>query len=285
MIYQRRDCVLRQGKVAIFLLTVTLTLTALVPSGTAEEKPDGEGGWEFSVAPYLWFMSMNGNVTVRRLKGDVDTSFSDIWKNLNYGAMLEYDARKGNWGFWGNTLYANLEDDNVGGRLGLTNLDVTANALWQGLGGFYRLGTWELAEAQGKKTPSVTVDTYIGVRYTYLDLKIDFDGVFQSLVNNVDKDRSWVEPLLGVRTLWDLSERWTINLAGDIGGVAFGSDFAWDAFGLVGYRFPLFSKENNAGVFAGYRALSQDYKDGSDRDKFKWDVTLHGPILGMRFEF
>ena len=118
----------------------------------------------------------------------------------------------------------------------------------------------------------------------YLDLKLDFDGILQDRINDVSDNKSWVEPLLGARTIWDLSERWTVTLAGDIGGVAFGSDFAWNAFGLIGYRFSLFG-EDNAGVFAGYRALSQDYTDGSGDDKFKWDVTLHGPILGLSIGF
>jgi hypothetical protein len=63
-----------------------------------------------------------------------------------------------------------------------------------------------------------------------------------------------------------------------------GSDFAWNAFGLIGYRFGLFG-EDNARVLAGYRALSQDYTDGSGRNKFKWDITMHGPILGLDIGF
>jgi hypothetical protein len=163
-------------------------------------------------------------------------------------------------------------------------IDPTVKVFWQGLGGYYRLGTWDLADAPDKKTPSVTVDTYFGARYTYLDLKLDFKGRFRDRVNDVSENKSWVEPLLGARTIWDLSERWTVTAAGDIGGVAFGSDFAWNAFGLIGYRFNLFG-EKNARVLAGYRALSQDYTDGSGRNKFKWDVTLHGPILGLDIGF
>jgi hypothetical protein len=53
---------------------------------------------------------------------------------------------------------------------------------------------------------------------------------------------------------------------------------------LIGYRFDLFGK-NNSAVFAGYRALHQDYSDGSGDDKFKWDVTLDGPILGLSIGF
>ena len=277
--YQKSSDLLRQEKILVLLVIVAFILAAFAPSVTAEEKP-AESNWEFHVAPYLWAISMNGNATLKGLEADVDLSFSDIWDELNFAFMVEYEARKGNWGLWGNTIYANLAGSNVDGPAGLTKINPTVNALWQGLGGYYRLGTWDLADAPDKKTPSVTVDTFFGARYTYLDAKIDFKGVFSSLINNVDQHQSWVEPLLGARTIWDFYERWTLTMAGDIGGVAFGSDFAWSAFGLIGCRFNLFG-ENNARVLAGYRALSQDYTDGSGRDKFQWDVTLYGPILGL----
>ena len=55
--------------------------------------------------------------------------------------------------------------------------------------------------------------------------------------------------------------------------------------GTIGYRFSLFSAKNNARVAGGYRAIYQDYKDGSGDDKFEWDVTFHGPILGLVIKF
>jgi hypothetical protein len=280
---QRRFALLWPNKVLRILVIVAFILAALTPAVAAEEKP-AENAWEFHVAPYLWAISMNGNATVKGVEVDVDTSFSDIWDELNFAFMMAYEARKGNWGLWGSTIYANLGANNISGPRGLTNIDPTVNVFWQELGGYYRLGTWDLADAPGKKTPSVTVATYFGARYTYLDLKLDFKGRFRDRVNDVSENKSWVEPLLGVRTIWDLSERWAVTLAGDIGGVAFGSDFAWDALGLIGYRFNLFG-DKNARVLAGYRALSQDYTDGSGRNKFKWDVTLHGPILGLDIGF
>jgi hypothetical protein len=54
--------------------------------------------------------------------------------------------------------------------------------------------------------------------------------------------------------------------------------------GLVGYSFHLLG-DDNAKVFAGYRALGQDYSDGSGADKFEWDETLHGPVLGLAYHF
>ena len=280
---QKQYDFLKHQKILVPFMIVAFILTTFVPSVTAEEKP-AESGWKFQVAPYLWAISMKGNVTVKGLEADADVGFKDIWDELNFAVMLAYEARKKHWGLWGNTIYAHLGDSDVEGPLGLTKIDPTVNALWQGLGATYRLGAWDLADNSGKKKVSVTVDTFAGARYTYLNLEIDFKGVFQGRFNKVDKNKSWVEPLIGARTIWDLSERWTVTLAGDIGGVVAGSDFAWNAWGLIGYRFNLFG-EDNARVLAGYRALNQDFTDGSGRDKFQWDVTIHGPILGLSIGF
>jgi hypothetical protein len=39
------------------------------------------------------------------------------------------------------------------------------------------------------------------------------------------------------------------------------------------------------GIVGGYRALYQDYKDGSGIDEFKYDVTMHGPILAFNINW
>jgi hypothetical protein len=266
-----------QGRILFTLVIAAFIFSPFAPVVAAEEKPDAQSDWEFQAAPYFWALSMDGDVTVKGRKADVDVSFSDIWDELNIALMLEYEARKGNWGLWGNTIYADLGGSDT--HAGPLTIEPTATVLWQGAGGSYRMGTWDLADSSGKHTPSVTVDTYFGIRYTYLDVDLDIKGL-----DDIDKSEDWLEPLVGVRTLWNLSERWSVNLAGDIGGVAFGSDFAWSAFGLIGYRFSLFG-EDNANAIAGYRALSQDYSDGHGSDKFEWDITLHGPVLGLVITF
>jgi hypothetical protein len=279
-----KTCIfLKQTRCFLTIVIVVLIAALNAPTLAAQEKPV-ESGWEITVAPYMWAISMDGNVTVRGLEAEIDASFNDILDELNFAVMLAYEARKGHWGLWGNTIYSNLGNSDVKGPAGLGEIDPSVTAFWQELGGFYRLGNWDLADSSDKKTPSVTVDTFLGARYTYLDTKIDFEGVFSGFVNNIDEDKSWLEPLLGIRTIWDLNERWVLTMAGDIGGVAFGSDFAWSASGLFGYQFSLFGQDN-ARFFAGYRALSQDYTDGSGNDKFEWDVTLHGPILGLGIRF
>jgi hypothetical protein len=277
MRYRKPCSTLRRTKFFLILAAVVLSLAVLAPSVSAEEKANEQNGWEFQVAPYMWFVSMDGNVTVRGQKSDVDTSFSDIWDELNIGGMVAFDGRKGNWGFFGDTIYAHLGKDKS--HQGI-RIDPSVNVLWLTAGGFYRLGTWDFSDTPQKKATGVTVDIFAGGRYTYLDITLEIEDF-----SNQKSDKNWVDPIVGARTLWDFSERWALALAGSVGGFGVGSDFAWEASGLLGYRFPLFSKKNNAVVLAGYRALSQDYTDGKGDDKFQWDVTLYGPILGLLIWF
>jgi len=97
-------------------------------------------------------------------------------------------------------------------------------------------------------------------------------------------DLSWVDPIIGLRTTWDLSDRVSTMVSGDISGFGVGSDFAWNVMGVAGYRFGLFA-ERDATVFAGYRALGQDYSKGSGANRTSWDMILHGPVVGMAVEF
>jgi hypothetical protein len=252
-------------------------LTVFAPAVSAEEKANEQSDWEFQVSPYMWFLSLDGDITVKGQKSDEDISFSDIWDELNIAGMIAFEGRKDRWGFYGDAIYANLGKDKSGKRI---SIDPSINVLWLTAGGFYRLGTWDLSDTPGKKTPAVTVDIFAGGRYTYLDITLEIEDF-----PNRKGSEQWVDPLVGTRALWDFSERWALAMEGGVGGFGVGSDFSWHAWGLLGYRFPLFSKENNAAVFAGYRALYQDYTDGKGDDRFQWDVTLHGPILGLNIQF
>ena len=39
------------------------------------------------------------------------------------------------------------------------------------------------------------------------------------------------------------------------------------------------------GLLAGYRVLKQKYEDGDGRSAFEWDMTIHGPIVGLKITF
>ena len=115
--------------------------------GVRRRKTAENNGWEFRVAPYMWFLSLEGDVTVRGQESDLDLNFSDIWDELNIAGMLTFDARKGNWGIFGDMIGANLgKSKKVGG----IRIDPTIKLALLTAGGSYRLGTWKLSDAAGQ---------------------------------------------------------------------------------------------------------------------------------------
>ena len=268
-------------------------LAAILPAALwdiparAEDKAPATAPLELSITPYLWAVALKGDVGVGRIDADVDASFDDILDNLNGALMLEAELRKGRFGVISDTVYANLEDNAATGEDRL-KVDATANMLIQSLAGTYRVGTWQLADLGAAGPLALTVDPYAGARYTYLNAelkgKLDLPDFGIDAHRQVEGDEHWVDPIVGVRTSWTLGERLSLVLAGDVGGISTSDQYSAEAFGLVGYRFGLFG-EGNANLLAGYRVLKQKYQDGDGRHEFEWDMTLHGPIAGLKITF
>ena len=70
-------------------------------------------------APYLMGAAMSGAATVRGFEVDVDLSASDIFSNLQFGAMGLVVARKGGWGVASDSIWMAL-----GTTVRNTNVDV-----------------------------------------------------------------------------------------------------------------------------------------------------------------
>jgi hypothetical protein len=181
------------GKVGCRLAGLACLLGLLAPSYALAEDPVSDD-WQFQIAPYAWALAADGDVTVKGQKSDVNLSFKDIFEELNYGVMLQGEARKGRVGAFANVLYANLGDEeNVGGF----KIDPDVNLFWGGFAGYYRLGPWDLDSEAGDDGPQLIIDPYAGVRYTYLDIDLDIGGG-----PDLGGDQDWIDPIVGLRTLW-----------------------------------------------------------------------------------
>jgi opacity protein-like surface antigen len=71
-----------------------------------------------------------------------------------------------------------------------------------------------------------------------------------------------------------LSPRWFVTGKADLGGG--GSKFTYQLFGGVGVNVG-----KRWALVGGYRDLNVNY----DKDGFLFDMSLHGPILGIGMKF
>ncbi|MCB0074628.1 MAG: hypothetical protein KDE20_24350, partial [Caldilineaceae bacterium] len=129
--------------------------------------------------------------------------------------------------------------------------------------------------AQGRNW---TVDLFGGGRYVGIDLELR-----PALAEARSRDRDWLDPIVGVKTVVPLGERWRFILSGDVGGFGAESDFTSSATAVIGYDFRLFGAD--ASALAGYRAITWDYSDGTGTDEFTWDVVQHGILLGLELRW
>lgn len=231
--------------------------------------------WHFNVAPYLWGASLNGDVRIGRVKQDVDLNFIDVLKQLSFGGMLYAEARKQRYGFFTNMVFVRTKDDSSGA----IDVDVKTDTAQVVLGGFYRIVSWQWGESEEGRPLRLAVEPLLGARWTYLRAEIQLSGVAAVNLPQADRSESFFDPIFGVRIGSALSENWLAFIESDVGGFGVGSDYSWNIQGYVGYRMTMFGIPTVLNV--GYRALHQRYEDGD----FRWDVTQHGPILGLAYHF
>lgn len=243
-------------------------LTCAVPNLSRAEN----GSWDLWLAPYLWGLSMKGNLGVGHHQADVDVPFSDIVKDLDFGLMVFLDARKDRVGFFLNPIVSRVSSEETVHGLGVK---ATNDSAIVAAGAYYRLieTHWDAAASR-----RFILEPYVGARWNWLRAKIEVNRVGEA-EDTVD----WLDPIVGARVLFDLSPRWDLALAADYGGFGVGSDWAWNAQAFLGYHLKLGG--HDAVLRVGYRALSQDYSTGSGDGRFVWDITQQGPVLGLAVRF
>jgi len=254
-----------KGVIALVILLVLFAPLAIadnaskIDTGTNSDTSPSNN-WEFSLAPlYLWAVSIDGDQTVKGNKADLDVSFSDIFDNLDGALTIHFEwIYRQRWGFITdlNYIVLNPEDSTP---LGDIEIDFT-EILFE-LAGFYRITKGTHA-----------VDGFGGLRYTSMDVDLDLPEPLP----DVDGSKDWVDPFIGLRWQWKFAEKWGTNLRGDIGGFGIGSDLTWNLVGIVDFK-----PWEHTSLFGGYRVLYQDYSSGSGDNKFAYDATMYGPILGL----
>ncbi len=228
--------------------------------------------WRFMIAPYLWALNMNGSTQIKGRRASVDQTFSDILSNLNWGAMVWLEANKDKWGGFLNITYASLSD-------GASDRFISAHVNTQF--SLYAAGlTYEAYKTQWRCS-TLALLPYIGGRYTMLNNSLTVNTPLGSVRGS--DIQHWIDPFVGLRLNFDLTQAWLLTLAGDLGGTNASSDYSYNLWGVIGYKPQTFWKSTT--WYLGYRLLDQKYTHGTSSNYFLWDMKLHGPVAGLAFSF
>jgi hypothetical protein len=225
--------------------------------------PATQTGWEFRFAPYLWAQSLDGTTGVRGLEGDVNVGFGDILSDLDFAFMGAFEARHGRWSILTDVNYAELSDSFNARDVIFSDGGIKMKQF---------LGNVTL-NYRAMENAGTVIDLYAGTRLNWIDLDIHVNEVTGTRLNR-SGDESWADAIIGARFQTALGGKWFFRASGDIG--AGGSDLTWQVSGLFGYKL---SDTCNIGI--GYRGLGTDYKNGG----FTYDVTAHGPVLGVEWRW
>lgn len=251
-------------QLTFILFFMTLSLLGF-SSVTFADDTSKNKDWQFNLAPfYLWAVNLDGDMSAGPASASVKVTFDDIFDSLESAFIVHFETLyKDHWGFLVDVNYLDLENKMTLPAGISQNIDL--NLTLAEFSAFYRLNHG-----------AHKIDFIAGGRYVDLENKVSVVGG----PTLIDGNQDWLDPLVGARWTWGFADNWSLIARGDIGGFGVGSDFSWHALGLVEWQ-----PWKYASFIAGYRALDMDYEDGSGRDYFNYDATIHGPVVGVNFKW
>lgn len=273
--------------------------------------PVGDDEWRFSFTPYFWLPSvdLDLNVPIFSLGGrtigggfDIDQPWWDTlsaFDSDNYLLSIDgrFEAWKGDWGgfvdgYWifGRTLQNNSDTFQIlRNTVTITAASSVTNRFETGqinFGPQYRIGTAPLGE-----TSSVHFILYGGGRVNWVSY--DLDGTLDLSATSAlgtastqgnfgsSNDRLYIEPMIGLKTIWLIGDCTVLTLRGDVGGFGWVENDNWDCDleASVGW-------EVGTGVLlsVGYRARGQ-WEDAGSGNEITAEGWFHGPEVGVTWRF
>src|SRR5690554_3984084 len=253
---------IKQLLLCCFLLS---SLFISAQDNTDNNSETKNASWNFLVEPYLMFPNMKGDTQIRNIPAvAVDANTSDIFSHLKMGAMLYLEARNEDWDITSDFVYMKLGEDITPNHL-VTSGELTVKET-----------LWEVA---GLRRILPMLDAGVGLRLVSVGADADL-VLFTSESRQADITKTWVDPIIIVRSQHIFKDKFLLNLRGDLGGFGIGSEFTWQIQAEAGYQFSeLFS------LNLGYRYIGIDYETGSGTDYFAYDIDTFGPEIRLGFNF
>lgn len=231
------------------------------PAVAPQANPDK---WQFSVAPYFFLASLDGTIGAVGQRAEVNASFRDLFRNLDFAIMGQVEARKGNWSILGDAMYMSLSGERVTPNPLFGDIEVEVKETIIEPAVAYRVMNVERG----------SIDLIGGVRFWHVKPHITFQPRILPLVD-VEESKNWADPIVGARATASLSPRVFVQGRFDVGGFGVSSDFSGQVFGGVGFQV-----KPRVALIGGYRYLRVDYAN----DGFIFKTAMSGIMLGAKFK-
>ena len=256
-------------KSVILCLMFTLIGLAMISQAAFAEEPSKEKSWEFNLTPlYFWGVNIEGDATLGFREQSAKIDFSDVFDNMEGVFSVVLSGKyKSKFGFTFDYLYLDVSNDAE------FDLDLAVDT---GVEVSLKTQTAQFAGTYSFGNEQHIVDVVAGVRY----LRVDVDVDFNLLPTTLSEDKDLWDPIFGARYLGRLADKWNLRLYGDIGGFGVGSEFTWQAGGVIDF-WPW----KHVGFSGGYRALGYRFEDDDRVQPFELDLLIHGPLLGVSFRW
>jgi len=252
------------------------------PASAPDAAPAPEPKWEFMVAPYIWFIGIDGSIDAAGHSADVNVTFSDIWDALDMTALVAAEARRGRFSFATNLIYLRISSSAshpTGAGLPIADpgsfsvRDTMNQLIWE-----FR-PAWEvLSLPLFSEKHRIALDLGPGARFmwmaTHLDVKLDPavpGGPFQ---RRFDERIDFVDWLAAGRIRAQLTDDIGLVVSGDYGGFGIGSSSheTWSIAAFASYRLG-----DTFDLSAGWRQISIDHGPA--------DLDISGPLVGLAMHF
>ena len=201
----------------------------------------------FSIGPHIGAPGVFGDVSGINGATDVSVTSADAVENLDLATGIFVEAGYRHVGVSVDFTHFDLSTDeverNAEGAFDLQKFITNVRVNW----------TYEPLE-------NLELGPVAGVRHIYL---------------RSATSESWADPLVGLHGRYTLADLFFLSYYADVGGIAFGSDISFQAYGALGIT------TNKVDFELGYRHLYVDFES----DDLEYDMSTTGPVFSTIFRF
>ncbi len=236
------------------------------------------------LTPYAWVSQVSGNATVHGNTMPVNVDYQDLWNLLENGEvrgafMGHLEFGRDNWAMFVNADIVSADPSVQVRRL---NIDTGVSLALLEMGG--AVDVFNANESDPVHSP-FRVQMLGGLRYYSVNTSAILSLPNINPVLQDSQGEQWVDLFVGMRAIAELKSGVDAFVRGDIGGFGIGSssNHAWNMTAGVTTEFIWGSN-----LVLGYRVfdLDQSLHGGTGSPQgFGFDAVMHGPVLGLTFQF